>query len=83
MVARLHAGEDTEHCINSSTQGETTILRDIIDPQPSRTSDISVVQSIPHQCDSCLLYGDEPILLSGNSFFPAYYAQYFAQNLAI
>ena len=55
VVARLHAGGDTEHHVNPSTQGET-ILKDIINPQPSRTSDIAtVVQSIPHQCNTRLL----------------------------
>ena len=55
MVARLHAGGDTEHHVQPSTQGEA-ILKDVIDPQPSRTSDIiSIVQFIPHQCNTCLL----------------------------
>ena len=55
MVARLHAGGDKEHHVNPSTQGEA-ILKDVTDPQSSRISDIiSIVQSIPHQCNTCLL----------------------------
>ena len=55
MVARLHVGGDSEPHVNQSTQGET-ILKDITDPQSSRTSDIiSTVQFVPHQCNTCLL----------------------------
>ena len=32
------------------------MLKDVTDPQSSRTSDIiSTVQFVPHQCNTCLL----------------------------
>ena len=47
--------EQTTDTVDWSTQGQT-ILTDITDPQPSGTSNItSVVQFIPHQCNTCVL----------------------------